>query len=208
MLLKALRKLESEALLVLPPSAVTRLLKLDSSCDSVESPDEDDVDDEEDDEDVLLPRLAVSLLMRLCRSLLIWPGPPPPDDPCPLLVLVPELDELLCACRAAIRLCMKLTMAEATDELELSDVPEVELPVLSAVVELEVLVEPVVEVSDDAVLPLTLSPRLASACMTEPIMPPPPPEGGGPGGGPMGADAVLLLEDWVLEVDCNCDSHA
>ena len=205
MLPKALRKLDSEAELLLPPSAVTRFEKLDSSCVSVESLEEVEAVEAVEVEEELVLRLAVSLLIRLCRSELIWPGPPdaepiPSDDELDPELLVVEL----CACSAAIRLCMKVTMAWATLELELSE-PD-DAVVERSVPEVPELVVPVLEVDD--VAELTLRPRLDSACMTELIMPPPPPWGGGPGGGPMGAVDALPDVLWVPEVDCNCDSHA
>ena len=191
---KDCKKLLSELELLLPPNALTRLLKLfcrEVSAElvllDVESVELDELD---------------SVCIRLCRSLASWLGPPPPDgppvalvaamvDPVPeslLPVLLPEVAAW--ACRAAIRLCMNCWNAALTvDASELEELLEVELDVEPDAAEAVLLEESVPVVEEEP----SSAPLDSRACMIADMSPPP---GGGGGGAPVAS--VELVELVVL----------
>lgn len=188
---KDCKKLLSELELLLPPNALTRLLKLLCREASAEL--------------VLLDVLSVeldepdSVCIRLCRSLASWLGPPPPDGPPVALVaavvepvpesLLPVLlpDAAAWACRAAIRLCMNCWNAALTvDASELEELLEVELdvePDAVADVLLEAESVPVVEEEPSS------APLDSRACMIADMSPPP----GGGGGAPVAPAELVEL---------------
>ena len=188
---KDCKKLVSELELLLPPNALTRLLKLLCREASAE---------------LLLDVLSAeldepdSVCIRLCRSLASWLGPPPPDGPPIALVadvvdpvpesLLPVLlpDAAAWACRAAIRLCMNCWNAALTvDASELEELLEVELDVEPdevADVLLEAESVPVVEEEPSS------APLDSRACMIADMSPPP---GGGGGASVAPVELVELV---------------
>lgn len=204
------RKLPSVALLLFPPSRSIRLWKLDSRLESWLEPvvavlavlavEVLELAASADE----LALAAASDWMRLCRSLCRPPVAAPVDeaddvdedddtadplDAPPSPSQAPPEDEacvpLLCECKAAIRLCMKLASAWPTSPLEVVELPDDEA------------LDAVLAVPDE----LPAAPICDSACATACSRPPP--GGGGGGGVPPSASRPLAAVDVELLPDAD-----
>jgi hypothetical protein len=163
-----------EAVLLLPPRAVTRLSKLLCSAASAVLAAVLELDDTLDEVESVVESDAVLVAVPVLDVV--------PETAVDAALCVPELSD--CACRAAARLWMNCWSASAAvvasvleDVDDDDDVPEVLLP---AVVPVPV-VEPVL-------LSPTLRPLCCNASMSAPISPAP----GGGGGGALVLEVALL----------------